>query len=119
MKAKIHPTWYDDAVVTCTCGNSFTTGSTKKKIQVEICSACHPFFTGEMKYVDTMGRVEKFQQKQKAAKKLALKKKKITKMKKREERPETLREMLTREKKKIKAKKKAASKKPSSSKPKQ
>jgi large subunit ribosomal protein L31 len=62
MKAKIHPQYFD-AVVTCTCGNTFTVGSTKPKIDVEICSNCHPFFTGEMKFVDTMGRVERFQQK--------------------------------------------------------
>jgi large subunit ribosomal protein L31 len=62
VKAKIHPQYFD-AVVTCTCGNTFTVGSTKPKIDVEICSKCHPFFTGEMRFVDTMGRVEKFQQK--------------------------------------------------------
>lgn len=62
MKAKIHPQYFD-AVVTCTCGNVFTVGSTKSKIDVEICAKCHPFFTGEMRFVDTMGRVEKFQQK--------------------------------------------------------
>ena len=62
MKADIHPK-YDEATVTCGCGNKFTTRSTKKNITVEICSACHPFFTGKMKYVDTTGRVEKFQRK--------------------------------------------------------
>jgi len=63
MKAKIHPQ-YHQAVVTCACGNSFTVGSTKPVINIEICAKCHPFFTGEMKYVDVMGRVEKFQKKQ-------------------------------------------------------
>ncbi len=62
MKKDIHPK-YDEATVTCGCGNKFTTRSTKKNITVEICSACHPFFTGKMKYVDTTGRVEKFQRK--------------------------------------------------------
>jgi large subunit ribosomal protein L31 len=62
MKADIHPK-YEEATVTCGCGNKFTTRSTKKNITVEICSACHPFFTGKMKYVDTTGRVEKFQRK--------------------------------------------------------
>ena len=62
MKKDIHPK-YDEATVTCGCGNKFTTRSTKKNIMVEICSACHPFFTGKMKYVDTTGRVEKFQKK--------------------------------------------------------
>jgi large subunit ribosomal protein L31 len=63
MKAKIHPTYYPEAVVTCACGNTFTIGSTKTKIDVDICAKCHPFFTGEMKFVDTMGRVERFKQK--------------------------------------------------------
>lgn len=62
MKKKIHPK-YEEATVTCGCGNKFVTRSTKKAINVEICSACHPFFTGKMKYVDTAGRVEKFQRK--------------------------------------------------------
>jgi large subunit ribosomal protein L31 len=62
MKADIHPE-YVEATVTCGCGNKFTTRSTKKNITVEICSACHPFFTGKMKFVDTTGRVEKFQKK--------------------------------------------------------
>src|SRR6187401_3625564 len=62
MKKDIHPK-YEEATVTCGCGNKFTTRSTKKAISVEICSACHPFFTGKMKFVDTTGRVEKFQKK--------------------------------------------------------
>ena len=67
MRKKIHPVWYNEAVVTCACGNKFTLGSTKPEIKTDICSKCHPFFTGEMKFVDTMGRVERFQQKQKSA----------------------------------------------------
>jgi large subunit ribosomal protein L31 len=62
MKEGIHPE-YVEATVTCGCGNKFTTRSTKKKITVEICSACHPFYTGKMKFVDATGRVEKFQKK--------------------------------------------------------
>jgi len=62
MKKDIHPK-YEEATVTCGCGNKFKTRSTKKAISVEICSACHPFFTGKMKFVDTTGRVEKFQKK--------------------------------------------------------
>ena len=62
MKQDIHPK-YEETTVTCGCGNTFTTRSTKKNIHVEICSACHPFFTGKMKFVDTTGRVEKFQKK--------------------------------------------------------
>ena len=59
MKEKIHPKWFD-ATVVCACGNTFKTGSTLEKLHVEICSACHPFFTGKQKFVDTEGRVEKF-----------------------------------------------------------
>jgi large subunit ribosomal protein L31 len=62
MKPNIHPE-YVEATVTCGCGNTFKTRSTKRQIHVEICSACHPFFTGKMKYVDTTGRVERFQRK--------------------------------------------------------
>ena len=60
MKAKIHPKYYADAKVICACGNSFVTGATKKEIRVEVCSKCHPFFTGEQRIVDTAGRVERF-----------------------------------------------------------
>jgi len=77
MKADLHPQYYNDCLVSCACGNTFTTGSTKPSIRVEICSKCHPFFTGQQKFVDTLGRVEKFQQKQKqAAEKIYVKKKK-------------------------------------------
>jgi len=68
MKAKIHPEYYRDAIVTCVCGHSFTTGSTKPRIEIDLCSKCHPFFTGEMKFVDTLGNVDKFLKKQQAAK---------------------------------------------------
>jgi large subunit ribosomal protein L31 len=64
MKANIHPE-YLETTVSCGCGNKFVTRSTKKNISVEICSACHPFFTGKMKLVDTAGRVDKFQRKYK------------------------------------------------------
>jgi len=60
MKKEIHPTYYKDAKVMCACGNSFSTGSTKKEIKVELCSACHPFYTGKQKLVDSARRVEKF-----------------------------------------------------------
>ena len=61
MKKDIHPKYYK-AVAKCACGHSFELGSTKEKIEVEICSKCHPFYTGEAKLVDTAGRVEKFKQ---------------------------------------------------------
>lgn len=60
MKPAIHPTWYPDALVTCACGNTWTTGSTKKEIHTDVCSNCHPFFTGEQRIVDTAGQVERF-----------------------------------------------------------
>ena len=59
MKTEIHPTYFPEATVTCSCGNSWVTGATKPQIKVEICSACHPFFTGEQRIVDTEGRVER------------------------------------------------------------
>ena len=59
MKPKIHPTYYEDAVVTCSCGSTYTTGSTKQSLRVELCKECHPFYTGEQRIVDTEGRVER------------------------------------------------------------
>lgn len=115
MKTKIHPKYYPNAKVTCACGNTFTTGSTLPEIKVEICSACHPFFTGEMKYVDTQGRVEKFQKKMKAVKGKTYVSKKQRKAQKKAKQqtqsgPQTLREMLKAKKKKqLKPSKKKAS----------
>lgn len=63
MKAKIHPQYFEQATVTCACGNSFKVGSTKEEIRVELCDKCHPFYTGKQKFVDTARRVEKFQEK--------------------------------------------------------
>lgn len=60
MKANIHPTWNPEAKVTCACGAAFTTGSTLPAIRVEICSQCHPLFTGQQKFVDTLGQVDRF-----------------------------------------------------------
>ena len=68
MKADIHPTYYDKAKVSCSCGVTFTVGSTKEEIKNEVCSECHPFFTGEQKLVDAAGRVEKFKAKYNMAK---------------------------------------------------
>lgn len=62
MKEKIHPEYYE-TTVKCACGETFTTGSTKKELRVDICSNCHPFYTGKQKLVDTGGRVEKFNKK--------------------------------------------------------
>lgn len=60
MKKGIHPAYYPDAVVTCACGNTWTTGSTKKSLKTDLCYKCHPFFTGEQRIVDTAGQVERF-----------------------------------------------------------
>jgi large subunit ribosomal protein L31 len=60
MKKDIHPEYYPDTKVVCSCGNTFTVGSTQKMIRTDICSACHPFFTGEQRLVDTGGQVERF-----------------------------------------------------------
>ena len=65
MKDKIHPQYYADAQVVCACGNSFTAGATKKLMKVEVCSKCHPFFTGERKMMDITGRVERFKRRYK------------------------------------------------------
>jgi large subunit ribosomal protein L31 len=65
MREKIHPKYFPEAKVVCSCGNTFTTGSTRESLRVELCSKCHPFFTGEQKIVDTAGRVERFKRKYK------------------------------------------------------
>ncbi len=97
MKTDIHPR-YELTTTTCACGNVFVVGATKPELRVEICSHCHPFFTGEMKFVDTLGRVERFQQKQKAAEKtaviLAAKKKKKAEREEQLRSPKSLKEML-------------------------
>lgn len=60
MKPDIHPPYFSDAKVTCVCGSTFTTGSSKKELSVDICSECHPFYTGKQKLIDTEGRIERF-----------------------------------------------------------
>jgi len=63
MKEKIHPTYYPDAKVICACGNTWTTGSTRKEIRTDVCFKCHPFYTGEQRIVDTEGQVDRFYRK--------------------------------------------------------
>lgn len=70
MKKDIHPTYYKDAVIKCACGAVFEAGATVPEINVEICSNCHPFFTGKQKLVDTAGRVDKFKARMEATKKM-------------------------------------------------
>lgn len=68
MKANLHPAWFPEAQVTCACGTTFTTGSTLSSIRVEICSKCHPLFTGQQKFVDTLGQVDRFVKKTEVSK---------------------------------------------------
>ncbi|HCC06414.1 TPA: 50S ribosomal protein L31 [Candidatus Nomurabacteria bacterium] len=69
MKSDIHPTYYTNATVTCACGATYSVGSTQEKIEVEICQACHPFYTGQDKVLDSTGRVDKFKKRMAAVKK--------------------------------------------------
>lgn len=109
MKQGIHPSnWQHDCVVTCSCGNTFVTGGIKKAVQVDICSACHPFFTGEMRFVDRQGRVDKFQKKmqlaQAAAAAAAAKTKKTAKTKVENK---SYKQILVEQQSELKAKKQA------------
>lgn len=96
MKQAIHPQYFESAQVICVCGNKFTTGSTREVIHVELCYNCHPFYTGEQKFVDSASRIQKFQQKSETAKKYqVVSKDKKEQEKKKAEAPKTLREMLS------------------------
>jgi len=68
MKAKVHPEYHNEVKVTCACGTAWTTGSTQDAINVEICSACHPFYTGKSRLLDTAGRVDRFRARTERAK---------------------------------------------------
>lgn len=67
MKSETHPKYFAEAKATCVCGRAFAVGSTKEKLEVEICSSCHPFYSGNEKILDTAGRVEKFKARKAAA----------------------------------------------------
>jgi len=84
MKEKIHPQYFQDLKITCACGNVIIAGSTKKELKTELCSACHPFYTGKQKLVDTAGRVDKFMAKVKKTQELNEKKMKMAEEKKTE-----------------------------------
>lgn len=95
MKQGVHPQYFEKANVICVCGNKFTIGSTSETIHVELCSNCHPFYTGEQRFVDTASRIQKFEAKKVKAdeyKKIATKK--VEEKKKKDNEPKTLREML-------------------------
>ncbi len=95
MKASIHPQYNDQAQVICVCGNKFTTGSTKEILHIELCYKCHPFYTGEQRFVDSASRIQKFQTKQAVSQTFkATKQKKVEEKKKKDDGPKTLREML-------------------------
>ena len=95
MKSAIHPQYSDQVQVVCACSATFVTGSTKNSIKVEICSNCHPFYTGQQKFIDTVGKVQKFQTRQAvAATKQAVVKKKKDDKDDESRHPKTLREML-------------------------
>lgn len=96
MQTQIHPQWFAEAKVTCACGNTFTVGATVPEIRVDVCYNCHPFYTGQMKYVDTAGRVEAFKARRAGASQKVVsksEKRKLKRLKKIEEemeRPESL-----------------------------
>lgn len=96
MKQGVHPKYFDNAQVVCVCGNKFKTGSTQETIHVELCYDCHPFYTGEQKFVDSASRIQKFQKRSETAKKYqVVKKEKKDAEKKKTEAPKTLKDMLT------------------------
>lgn len=109
MKKGIHPNWHHDCVVTCGCGNTFVTGSSSPTLKVDICSACHPFFTGEMRFVDRQGRVDRFVQKMKMAQQLqATTKTKKTAKKQAEGDPKSYQEILREQQSELRKQEKAA-----------
>ena len=96
MRKDIHPKYYPEAKIKCSCGKTFIVGATKPEINVEICSACHPFYTGEHRFVDTLGRVDKFMAKRKAAAAMPITSKKSKKNQvETRQKALTLKEMLT------------------------
>ena len=96
MKSNTHPTYFDDAKIICSCGNSFTTGATVAEIHVELCNKCHPFYTGQQKFVDTASRIDKFRKKIEVAKDKPQKaKSKVVEKDSSDNAPLTLREMLS------------------------
>lgn len=95
MKANIHPTYYPQAQVVCVCGNRFTVGSTQEHISVELCYNCHPFYTGEQKFVDRRSTIKRFEDaRAKAATYQATKQIKVEAKKKKMDAPKSLRDML-------------------------
>lgn len=106
MKTDIHPTWYPEAQVNCACGANFKTGSTLPSLRVDICSKCHPLFTGQQKFVDTLGQVDRFIKKTEISKAKQEERKKILEARKskvaeqKKERP-SLKDLLMQARKQI------------------
>ncbi len=106
MKVNIHPVWYPEAQVICACGAKFTTGSTLPAIRVDICSQCHPLFTGQQKFIDTLGQVDRFIKKAETSKVKQAERKKILETRKskveekKKERP-SLKDLLLQARKQI------------------
>lgn len=96
MKANIHPKYFTQARIVCACGTTFTTGSTREEIHVQLCNNCHPFYTGQQKFVDTASLIDKFEKRRKGAKPLKVK---VKVEDKEESGPRTLKEMLMQLKK--------------------
>src|SRR3990167_947649 len=97
MKQDIHPKFFNDTQVVCACGNTFTTRSIKQDIKVDVCAKCHPYFTGEHRFIDTKGRVENFQAKQKRAEEMKAKisSKKTTDKTNKDQQAKSLKELLS------------------------
>ncbi|GDX62078.1 hypothetical protein LBMAG33_3880 [Candidatus Levyibacteriota bacterium] len=93
MKANTHPQFFETSV-SCACGNEFTIGSTIEKIHIELCNKCHPFYTGEQRFVDTASLIQKYQSKKEKAEVYQAQKIEKTEKKKKDNSPKTLREML-------------------------
>lgn len=94
MKANIHPKYFENAQVICICGNKFTVGSTQETIHIELCNKCHPFYTGEQRFVDRGSLIQKFQAKQQNAQAYKAKHKEKEAKRKNDSAPKSLREML-------------------------
>ncbi len=101
MKKDIHPEYYPEARIICACGNIITTGSTKPEMKVEVCSACHPFYTGKKKFIDTTGRLDRFKKRFEKTEKI-----KAEKAKKSRKKPRVPKISIEKPKKKPKAVKK-------------
>lgn len=96
MKANIHPQYYPEARIICACGTTYTIGSTREELHVQLCSNCHPFYTGQQRFVDAASLIDKFEKKRKEAKPLKIK---AVQEEKEDNQPKTLKEMLMQIKK--------------------